>query len=66
MTNELVVFDFENLPVRIVKQGEEPWFVLADVCAVLDLTNPSMVAARLDDDEKNSLSIAEGIRGWFA
>ncbi len=53
MTNELVVFDFENLPVRIVKQGEEPWFVLADVCAVLGVENPRNVAARLDEDEKD-------------
>ena len=53
MTSELVAFDFENLPIRIVKRGEEPWFVLADVCAVLGVENPRNVAARLDEDEKD-------------
>jgi anti-repressor protein len=30
----------------------EPWFVAADVCAVLDLGNPRSSLALLDDDEK--------------
>lgn len=38
----------------------EPWFVLTDVCAVLGLSNPSMAAARLDDDEKSTLRLTEG------
>jgi hypothetical protein len=33
-----------------------PWFVLADVCRVIGHSNPSMVAQRLDDDEKETLS----------
>ncbi|WP_234807811.1 phage antirepressor KilAC domain-containing protein [Mycolicibacterium bacteremicum] len=35
----------------IVIDGE-PWFVLTDLCKVLDLTNPRNVAARLADDQK--------------
>jgi anti-repressor protein len=31
---------------------DAPWFVLADVCAVLEIENPCNVAARLDEDEK--------------
>ena len=38
--------------VRVIDRGSEPWFVLADVCRVLEIANPRNVAARLDDDEK--------------
>ena len=38
--------------VRTITQGNDPWFVLADVCAVLDIANPWTAAARLDADEK--------------
>jgi len=43
---------------RVISKEDGPWFVLADVCAVLELTNPSVVASRLDADEKATLSIA--------
>ena len=34
----------------------EPWFVVADVCAVLGLVNPSEAEAYLDDDERCLIS----------
>lgn len=37
--------------------------MLADVCAVLEHSNPTMVASRLDDDERITLNISEGNRG---
>ena len=38
--------------VRVVIRDGEPWFVLADLCAVLAVRNSLPVAARLDDDMK--------------
>jgi prophage antirepressor-like protein len=38
--------------VRVVTREGEPWFVLADVCKVLDAGLPADQARRLDDDEK--------------
>jgi prophage antirepressor-like protein len=38
----------------------DPWWILAEVCRVVDLTNPSAVAARLGEDEKATLSQIEG------
>ncbi|TDL34560.1 hypothetical protein E2R51_02260 [Jeotgalibacillus sp. S-D1] len=35
--------------VRVVTKEGEPWFVLADVCGVLELGNPSQVKSRLED-----------------
>lgn len=45
-------FDFEGAAVRTHMQGDEPWFVLSDVCRVLEIANAGNAAARLDDDEK--------------
>jgi prophage antirepressor-like protein len=59
--NAIVPFTFEDQPVRVLDQGGEPWFVLADLCRVLDLSNPTKAAAGLDDDEKRTLTNAEGI-----
>lgn len=54
--NELQIFNYEKIPVRTIMKEGEPWWVLADVCRVLDLSNPTMVAARLDEDEKQLLA----------
>lgn len=46
----LIPFQFENQQVRVVDIDGNPWFVLADICSVLNLNNPSQVASRLDED----------------
>ncbi len=45
---------FERYAIRVVLKAGEPWWVLADVCAVLELSDPSMAAVRLDEDEKGT------------
>jgi prophage antirepressor-like protein len=45
-------FDFESQAVRVVVRGEQPWFVAADVCRVLEHSNSRMAVATLDADEK--------------
>ncbi len=52
MNNELQVFSYEGNEIRTVQHNGEPWWVLKDVCDVLELSNPSMIADRLDDDER--------------
>lgn len=51
-------FLYNEIPVRTVMLDDEPWWVLADVCRVLELSNPSKVAGRLDDDERQSLKFS--------
>jgi prophage antirepressor-like protein len=53
----LIPFDFEGHAVRVVSAGGEPRFVLADVCRVLEIENPSRAASRLDEDEKGLHSV---------
>ncbi|EHU3334893.1 BRO family protein [Acinetobacter baumannii] len=54
------VFNFNQKEVRtIVKKDGEIWFVLSDVCNVLEIGNVSMAASRLDAEEI-TLSTIEG------
>jgi prophage antirepressor-like protein len=50
--SSVVPFSFDGLSVRVVLRQREPWWVLADVCRVLEIGNPSDAARRLDDDER--------------
>lgn len=50
--NELKVFSYEGNEVRTVQKGDGTWWVLKDVCDILELTSPHKVAERLEDDEK--------------
>ena len=58
--NELAVFKFrESFPVRVSDRNGEPWFVAADVCKALEVTNPTQAVSRLDDDEVSILCFSE-------
>lgn len=48
--------EFEGQGVRMTVRDEEPWFVLVDVCRVLEISNPSKAASRLDEDERGITS----------
>lgn len=43
--------------VRTIAKDGEPWFVAADVCKVLDLSNPTIAASRLDEDERAKFNL---------
>lgn len=47
---EISLFEYESHQVRTVARDGEPWFVTADLLAVLDLNRSS--AALLDEDER--------------
>ena len=50
--NSLDMFRYDDREVRVVVRDGEPWFVAADVCAVLEIRNGRDALGRLDDDEK--------------
>lgn len=60
-TGRELALTFEAAQVRVIMRGEDPWWVLVDVCAVLDLANPRDVASRLDPDEKDAVGITDAI-----
>ena len=45
-------FDFQSQQVRTLTINDEPWFVAADVCKVLEIANSRHAVSRLDEDEK--------------
>jgi prophage antirepressor-like protein len=58
MNNELIPFDFEGRPVRVVTDVQgEPWFVAADVAQSLDYRMASDMTRSLDDDEKGTQTV---------
>lgn len=61
--NNITEFNFNSMDVRVIDKDNNPWFVLNDVCKILEINNPSQAISYLDDDEKNTLIINEGNRG---
>lgn len=55
--NQLQVFNNEEFgQVRTTIINNEPWFVVKDVCSVLEIKNSRDALSRLDDDEKGVVS----------
>ena len=60
--NALSIFNFENNEIRThVNDNGDVWFVGKDVCNCLGLKNSRDALARLDDDEKGYVGIADAI-----
>lgn len=60
--NELQVFENETFgKIRMVLIDNEPWFVAADVCKILEHTNPTIAMNSLEDYEKAKLNL--GLKG---
>lgn len=64
MDNKIIAFTNPEFgEVRTLNIENEPWFVAADVCKALDIINSRDAVARLDDDEKNTVVLTDGIPG---
>lgn len=64
MNNEIQRFDFKGASLRtLTDEAGEPWFVAKDVCDILGLENSRKATTDLDDDEKNTVTISDGIAG---
>lgn len=58
--NDLKIFENPQFgEIRVIDLDGEPWFVAADVCRALDITNVGNALARLDDDEKGSIRLTD-------
>ena len=49
--NELM-YSFRDNNVRVIMKDNEPWFVMNDVCEVLEIKNPRDAFSRLEEHEK--------------
>lgn len=61
MSAEIIPFDFEEQAVRVVMRDDDPWFVAADVCRVLEIANRHDALSRLDDDERDAVGNTDSI-----
>jgi anti-repressor protein len=59
--NLLQVFTYGHNKIRIIMKDGEPWFVLKDVCDVLNLTSSARVAERLKKDEVSSTHLIDSM-----
>lgn len=58
--NNLQVFNYNGNEVRTIQKDGEPWWVLKDVCNVLDLSDTNKTAERLDVDELTRIKFVTG------
>ena len=61
MNSEIVPFSFNGAEVRTETVDGEPWFVVADVANVLNLANPSRVAASLEEDDLRTTEVIDSL-----
>ena len=65
MDDKSIVQTFDNPEfgqIRVIKdEGGEPWFVIADLCKALDLSNPTMVANRLNEDDLSTTEVTDSL-----
>lgn len=59
--NEMRTWTFSGSEVRTVEVNGVPWWVLKDVCTVLELTTPARVAERLEEDEVSLTHLTDSI-----
>lgn len=59
--NEIIPFSFEGAEIRTVYKNDEPWFVAMDVCKALGIVNSRDAMDRLDDDEKDDVTLTDAI-----
>lgn len=61
--NDLKIFNYNGNEVRTVQKDGEPWWVLRDVCAVLEMDTSQVgkVANRLEEDERKLTTVTDSL-----
>lgn len=54
-SNAKNLFSFNGAEVTVTTREGEPWFVLHEVCKILEIENVGNASSRLDDDEKTTI-----------
>lgn len=58
---DLIKFEYNSLPFNAMSINGEPWFLAKEVCNILELSNVGEATSRLDEDEKNTVILNDGI-----
>jgi len=63
MQNQIQMFESKEFgKVRVIQKDGQSWWVLRDVCKAIGLSNPTIVATRLDADEVTKFNLG-GLSG---
>lgn len=57
MANELQIFNFNGNNIRVIDKDGQPWWIAKDVCEILELSNPTVAIAELEEDERAKYSL---------
>lgn len=57
--NELQIFTYNGSQVRTIEENGAPWWVLKDVCDILEIARGARIAERLDEDEVRQTYIVD-------
>lgn len=63
--NALKSWDYDSHEIRTIEKDGAPWWVLSDVCKVLELSNSRIVADRLDEDERCKFDLPRQGATWI-
>ena len=55
--NNIIEMNYNGSEIRSIDIDGQIWWVLKDVCKILELSNPSKVASRLDEDERSNFEL---------
>lgn len=64
--NAFTTFNFNTASIRVVEIEGKPWFVASDVAAILGFRTTAgagWYARHLDSGERNTITLADGMRG---
>lgn len=56
---EMIPFTYQDSPVRTVVVDSEPWFVLPDLCRVLEIANPRDTARRVTSESVGTADVLD-------
>lgn len=60
--SDIIPFQYDGKAVRVLRgEDGEPWWVAVDVCKALGITNARDALTKLDDDEKKTVGITDGL-----
>ena len=64
MNADIQCFDFHASRLRVLTDASgDAWFLAKDACDILGISNSRDAVTQLDDDEKNTVVISDGIPG---
>ena len=63
--NKIEIWKYNDTSIRTIEFGNEIWWVLSDICEILQLSNSRVVAERVDEDERCKFDLPRQGETWF-